>query len=302
MKVDLGDVLTRAWQIAWRNKQLWLCGGLMSLVSFLFFPLMFVPMLAIVEPGPLRNVGLDPAIAFLLFFGVFILSMVLIYPVGTVLNGALALGVWHAEQGNEKKEFTSLLRESLPYFWRLLGTMLVFMGGMLLVYFVIVSIQIVVSTLTLGLGSLCFIPLSFLQYPAMLVWYVCMEQALAGVVVDNLGVLESVQRSWQLFRSNIWVYVLVGLVFYFGVSMLSAIMMIPLFLPLAFLPLAFARQEFGQALLWIGGVGVLIMMPIFAVFQGWVMALMKSGWMLTYLRLTRPAAEPQPATPVESIA
>lgn len=302
MKVDIGEVVTRAWQIAWQNKRLWLFGGLMSLVSFLFIPLMLLPLLGVMEPNPLQDMGMDPFVAMLLFFGVFILFMLLMYPVSTILNGALALGAWRAEQGAEKKEFADLLRDSLPYFWRLLGTMLVFVGGMLLVTFVFAAVQMVVSLLTLGLGSLCFIPLSFLQYPAMLVWYVCMEQALAGVVVDNLGVMEAVQRSWQLFRSNIWVYVLFGLVFYFGVGMLSAIVMIPLFLPLVFLPVAFENREFGQALLWIGGAGVLIMVPIFAVFQGWAMALMKSGWTLTYLRLTRPVAEVQAATPIEPIA
>jgi hypothetical protein len=304
VKVDLGEVLTRAWQIAWRNKQLWLFGGLMSLVSFLFIPLMLLPMLGTMEPDLLKEMGvrLDPSMAVLIFFGVFILFMVFMYPVSTMLNGALALGVLRGERGGERSDFADLLRDSLPYFWRLLGTMLVFVGGMLLVTFVFFAFQAVVSILTMGLGSLCFVPLSFLQYPFMLVWYVCMEQALAGVVVDNLGVMESVQRSWQLFRSNIWVYILFGLVFYFGVGMLSGIVMIPMFLPLAFLPLALESRQIGQVLLWVGGAGVLVMVPVFAVFQGWVMTLMKSSWILAYLRLTQPGIEPQLVPPTETAA
>ena len=43
MNFDFGEVLTRAFQITWKNKILWLFSALPTLVTFLVFPIMYVP-------------------------------------------------------------------------------------------------------------------------------------------------------------------------------------------------------------------------------------------------------------------
>jgi hypothetical protein len=239
--------------------------------------------------------GKDDTVFVLIVFGGFFLFMLVLYPVSVLLQGALTVGVLRLERGTEKLAFMDLIRESYPFFWRIFGVMLVFTGGMLLVLFVIFLLIILISAVTFGLGMLCLMPFSFLQYPLMLVWLVCMEQSMTAVIADNMGVMDAVKHSWQLFRKNVLAFVLMGLVLYFGASMISSFVMMPMMMPIFLIPIVMESVEFNKTILWIAVFSSVIFVPIFAIFQGGVMALMKSGWVLTYLRLTRPSNEPQPA-------
>jgi len=280
---DIGDVLSRAWQISWKNKSLWVFNVVLMLVSFLFLPVMLIPMIADIA-GDQR---IDDGLVLLLLIGGGVLFLLLIYPFGALLNTALTKGVLHAEREDGKRTLMELVRESYPFFWRYLGTMALFAGGMMLVMLLFSILTMLLSVLTFGLGMLCILPFSLLQYPLMLVWYVCMEQALTAVVVDNMKVMDATKHSWQLFRNNIFSFVIVGLVFYFGVTMLSSIMVVPLIFPLFFVPFMFEAKELGRVILVGGGIFIALFLPFFLIFQGALMTLMKSGWIITYLRITR---------------
>jgi len=295
MNFDLGDVLSRSWEISWKNKGLWVFGFVLSLLSFLLLPLMLAPIFADI----LMSQQMDETILLILWLSGFMLFMLVLYPVGAWLNAALTLGVLRSEDGKEKLSFLELTRESYPFFWRYLGTMTLFVGGMLFVSILFGIVITFIAVVTFGVGMLCMMPLSFLQYPFMLIWYVCMEQSLTAIVADNMNVMDAVKQSWQLFKKNIWTFILAGLVLYFGVSMLSSVVMMPFMFPFFFLPFALESAEFGRIVLVITGLCMVLFVPIFSFFQGGVMTLMRSGWVLTYLRLTRPASdqpEPQPAT------
>ena len=295
MNIDIGEVLTRAWQISWKHKVLWVYGFVLTLAGFLILPLAFVPIFAPVMSSRFEGRNMDESIFLLIFFAGFFLFLVVMYPISVLLNSALTIGVLRGERSEEKLSFMDLIRESYPFFWRILGTMLLFVGGMMIVYFAFAIVMTLVSVVTFGLGMMCMIPLSFLQYPLMLVWYVCMEQSMTAVIADNMGVMDAIKQSWQLFRKNIWAFVLVGLVLYFGVSIISSVVMMPIMLPFFFIPFAMESAEFNKTILLFAGLCAMVFIPIFAIFQGGVMALMKSGWVITYLRLTRSSNEPQPA-------
>jgi hypothetical protein len=120
----------------------------------------------------------------------------------------------------------------------------------------------------------------------MLVWYVWLQQALTAVIVDNMSVIDATKHGWQLFRNNIFLYVIVGLVFYLGISMLSSFVMMPLMFPFFFLPMVMIESsELGTIFLILGGLAAVVLFPLFCIFQGALMTLMKSGWVITYLRL-----------------
>ena len=294
MKVDIGEVLTRAWQITWTYKVLWLYGFVLTLAGFLLMPFALVPAFAPALPDRFGERMMDDPTFILIFFGAFLLFMLVMYPVSALLNGALTVGVLHGERGDERLSFTDMTRESYPFFGRILGTMFLFIGGFILVMLAFMVLGMVISLVTLGFGMICMMPLTFLQYPAMLIWYIWMEQSMSAVVVDNMSVIEAARHSWELFRKNLWTYVLFGLVLYFGVSIISMIVMMPMLIPFFFLPFAFESAELGRMTLVIAGLCLLVLAPIVAVFQGGAMALMKSGWVITYLRLTRSPSEPQP--------
>jgi hypothetical protein len=217
------------------------------------------------------------------------------------MNGALSVGVLRAERGDEKLSFMELIRESLPFFLRILAIMLLFTVGMMLVMFAFSALQTALSVVTLGIASICMAPLSFLLYPAMFVWYIWMEQSMAAVVVDNMNVMDAAKQGWQVFRNNMAGMAVIGLVLYFGVSILGTIAVMPMIAPFFALPFAMGAEEINRTILVAAGVCATIYLPLFAVFQGAMIALMKSGWILAYLRLTRsPKMQALPGT-VEAI-
>ena len=120
---------------------------------------------------------------------------------------------------------------------------------------------------------------------------------MAAVVVDNMNVTDAAKQGWQIFRNNVAGVSVIGLVLYFGVSIIGMIAVIPLIVPFFALPFAFSVEEFNRTIVVVAGVCATIYLPLFALFQGAMIALMKSGWLLTYLRLTRsPKLQPLPET------
>lgn len=286
MTFDFGEVLSRAWQITWKHKVLWVYGFLQTMAGFLLLPLAVIPAFApLVSDRPVGIVN-EPWF-FLIFIVGFLVFMLAIYPLSVLINGALTIGVLRAERGEEKLSFMELTRESFPYFWRLLGLMLLFTIGIMLVMFAFSALQMIFSVVTLGIGSICLAPLSLLTYPLLFVWYVCMEQSIAAIVLDDMNVMDAAKQGWQIFRENIGAVVVMGLILYLGVSLIGGIAMIPMLVPFFALPFAIGVEEFNRMILLVAGVGAVIYLPLFAIFQGAIMALMKSGWVLTYLRLTR---------------
>lgn len=286
MNFDFGEVLSRAWQITWKHKVLWGYGFLQTMASFLLLPLALIPAFAPLisdRSGEMLN---EPWF-FALFIVAFLVLLLALYPLSVVVNGALSIGVLAAEQGEEKLSFMELVRESFPFFWRLLGLMLLFAGGMLLFMLIFFALQSILSIVTLGVGAMCMAPLSLLTYPLFFVWYAWMEQSMAAIVVDKMNVLDAARQGWGIFRKNMGEVVVIGLVLYFGMSILAGFAMTPMMVPFFAIPFAIGVEEFSRTILIVAGVFAAVYLPLFGIFQGAVMAFMKSGWILTYLRLTR---------------
>jgi hypothetical protein len=169
-----------------------------------------------------------------------------------------------------------------------MGIMAMLMGGVFLVMFGFIAIQTLVTLLTLGLGAMCLVPLQFLIYPLMIVVYAWQEQALASIVVDDLSVLEAAKRGWQVFRQSMLPVVLITLILYLGVGMVSGFISIPLMIPFFAIPFVVIEEmENTRALIIAALLCTVAYMPVLAVLQSIVFTYMKSGWMLTYLRLTQ---------------
>ena len=296
MSFDFGEVLTRAWQITWKHKILWAFGLLSMLIGFLFLPLGFAPVLSILLAEDIPFWIEEPAYIFV-FFGIFVLMMVASFFIGALTQAAISVGVLRAEREEESLSFSEILKASLPYFWRFLGIMALLMGGVFLVMFGFFVIQSLVSLLTLGLGAMCLVPLQFLLYPLMIVAYAWQEQALAAIVVDDLGVLEAAKRSWQVLRKNMLPVVLMTLILYLGVGMVSGFVSLPIMIPFFVIPFAFIEEiENIRTIIIAASLCLVVYMPILAVLQSGVLTYMKSGWMLTYLQLTQKSEIPE--TPV----
>jgi hypothetical protein len=303
MNIDLGEVLNRTWQITWKHKVLWVYGFLQIIVSFLLIPLALIPAFAPLISGGAGQIErfVSEPWFFLIFIAIFLVFMLALFPLTVLVNGALSVGVLRAERGEEKLSFMGLIRESLPFFWRILGIMFLFTLGMMAITFAFSALQTALSVVTLGMASICLAPFSLLLYPLMFIGYIWMEQSMAALVVDNMNVTEAAKQGWQVIRNNIAGVAVIGLVLYFGVSILGMIAMMPMMVPFFAIPFAMGADEFNRSILVVAGLCATVYLPLFAVFQGAMIALMKSGWILTYLRLTRgPKLQALPGT-VEAI-
>lgn len=285
MTFDIGEVLSRAWQTTWKNKVLWIIGISFGFFASLLFPLIFLPFLF---PVLARDSRMDLALAGLAgFFVIFLLFMVVLYPVSVFAQTSLTLGVLNVEQDQERLSARELLRRSAPFFWRVLGMMLLFAAGMTFIIMIIQAIALLFMLLTLGFGAICIAPLSFLMYPVMYVAIVWMEQATNGIIIDNMTVMDAARQGWDLVRNNFWSVAILALIVYFGIGIVTSVIIMPLMIPLFMVPFGFIEHEVNWIIVSISIVCAVAFIPLFAIISGWSMIFTKSTWVLTYLRLTR---------------
>jgi len=288
---DLGEVLARAWQIAWKNKSLWWFGVFLSLGLLVIFPLMLAP---ISFPILLQDRRMDLILAGIVgFVLILFLFFAILYLVSAVLQTALTLGTLRAIQVEERIPLIELIKESLPFLWRVLGVMLLYATAVTIVNLVLQAIIFLLIIGTFGLGMLCATPLTFLMYPAIYIAIAWMEQTINGVVIDKMTVMDAIKQGWQIIRNNLMAVSLVIVVVYFGIGVASTVVVIPMMAPFLVIPFSFLEGDPNWTILSISLLCGAVFVPLFALISGWSAAFTKSVWVLTYLRLTRGSA-PQP--------
>jgi hypothetical protein len=286
MAFDFGEVLTRAWNITWNQKVLWVFGVIVMLLGLLFIPLGFAPVFSIFlsEDVPF---WIEEPLYMLGYFALFLILFAVSFVIGMLVQAAISCGVLHAERGEEKLSFADVLRASYPFWGRFLGIALLYAGGISLVVFAFFSVQFLVSMVTLGLGAICMAPLQLLLYPFMLVAYAWLEQTQASIVVDDVGVFAAARRGWRVFRQNMLPVILVALIMYLGVGIISGFVSLPIMVPIfAFFFAGIENFEASRTVFLVSALCVVVYLPILAVFQSVALTFMKSGWILTYLQLT----------------
>lgn len=293
MNFDLGDVLSRAWQISWKHKALWVIGIVYGFLVSIMFAMMFFPALF---PLFLQSSRTDLMVIFIIVsVTAFLLFTLALYPISSVAQTALTLGTLDVEHKAERLVVTALVKRSFPYFWRVLGLMLLYSIGVTVVMLVLQAAFVVLSIVTLGVGAMCLGPLSMLIYPAMYAAVIWMEMAMNGIIVDDLPLMEAAGKGWQVLRNNLLPIVLTALIVYFGIGILTGAVLLPVMAPLFLAPIGFSDSDAGWVILVISIVSTLIFIPLFTILSGWAMIFTKSTWVLTYLRLTRqPEAQPLP--------
>ena len=296
MNFNFGEVLTRAWQITWRHKNLWLAGIVVTLISFLS-----VPISLLINPS--FSSFSDPAEvnkALPLIFlanGLVLLVTILSIPVYVIGMSIPSLGTFQVEQGNEKVNFGALIKGVLPYFWRVLGIFLLVWVGAFAVMMAFMALIMLFSVFTFGIGILCAFPLFILFIPLAILVYALMEQAVSAVLVDNLGFSSALQRAWELVRKNLGVMALMSIIIYLGATIIGMILSVPMLIPMFGFIFNMGSEPDLESLemmtrtmnLW-----MLALSPFYAILQGILLTYMQSVWTLTYMRLTRSPSTSQP--------
>jgi len=288
MDFDFGEILTRALKITWKHKVLWLFSAMPTIMSFLFVPFMFLPIF-FSETDPYREpFFVDQPVYVLLFIGFSLFISALSVVLYGISSSAVTLGVLQVDGGTEKLGTGKLFEDSKPYWWRVLGVLLLIGIGISFIFMVVFGCMTMIGTVTVGLGFICMMPLFLVIYPIMMVLYGFIEISQAAVVVDDIGVTDAIRRGWELVKVNFWRILLISFIVYMGIRILSSIIVLPFMTPFFFFPFLMEGGQFEPnprtMMLFIGGFS-LILFPVMAFIQGVTITFLKSTYTIVYLSL-----------------
>jgi hypothetical protein len=307
--MEFGEVLSRAWQIIWKHKVLWIfgilagcgtaTGGAGSNSGLRYSRQGELPP-AVSQWFQSGNQGLIWAIIAIIIL-VVILLVIISLVLGTIGRVGLIRGTQLGDQNAERLVFSELLNESLHYFWRVLGLNLLVGILQAIIIGILVLAYIVAGIATLGVGFICLLPFVCLLVP--LGWFiqVILEQANAALVVENTGIMDAIERGWMVVKTHLGPIILMALILILGVGLIGgSIIALPFGAILA--PILGGLAIGGRTA--IGGGIVLALLclvayfPILLILSGILRAYSSTAWTLTYLRLTRPVARPVGPSPV----
>ncbi len=300
MKLNVGHILTRSWQIIWKHKVLWIFGVLAGFASGRsggnnggnrsgsngdtspFQGGQFGQ----IEVQFREFIGQYLLIIIAICLVVLILSLVF-FALGMMGRIGLIKGVNKVENGVETLAFGELWSESMPYFWRFFG--LNFLIG--LAFFVLIVPFIVIAVATAGIGLICLVPLLCILIPVGWIVSVVLEQAQVAIVMEDLGMLDGLRRGWAIARSDVGGMIVISLIL--AVIGFVAGLIIALPIILAVLPLVFSAATIENAssippTAWITIVCCAIYLPVLFTLNGILTAYIKTAWTLSYMQLTKP--------------
>lgn len=307
MNFNFGEVLTRAWQIIWKHKILWVfgilagCGqggggsgggggGETGIGQQTDIPPQMMEWLRVIEENITTIVAVG--IALLCLFWIIAVFLSAIGKIGLIRGAAQADG------GVESLVFGQLFSESIPYFWRMFFLSLILSIPILIgvVFFMVAIFGIAISAsggndpAWMGLAAMIplFIGCICLLIPLMFVLSMIFRQAERAIVLDELGVLPAISRGWDVFRNNLGPILLMAIILFIISLVAGFVIAIPIFLVVFPTAFAFVLGE-GQSTLplILMGVSFCLYIPVGLVLNGILMSYTEAAWTLTYLRLTR---------------
>jgi hypothetical protein len=314
--MNYSEILSRAWQIIWKHKVLWIFGilagcansggggggsgnNIRSTSGSGQAPAQLQPYLDRMEQF-IKSVPEQTWI--LIGIGAFLLILVLVAlkiflsTIGTI---GLIHGAQLADQDIEARlTFGELFKGSLPYFWRVFLLNLLVGLVFLVVGLIVAAGAVLAVVLTLGLILICLLPLLCLLVPVGVVVGVVIEQATIAIIVEDLGIMDGLRRGWEVVKTNVGPLVVMWLILGLGISgIIGIIIGLPMILVLApFLIGLFANaQRAIETGLVISLVCCAAYLPVLIVLSGILQSYVGSAWTLTFLRLTKPAQiSPEP--------
>jgi hypothetical protein len=251
------------------------------------------------SPADLASLGMG-------FLAAILVVVVLTLFISAVLQGAMVVPVARSIL-NRPTGFRQMWRLARSRAWALARLAALIMAAGLLAFLVLAGIAVALVAGMEGTGALLLIPLVPASI-ALFVWiYTKLIVAPAAVVIEELGALDGLRRSWSLTRANWWRIFGITLVVSIMVGVIGQVVMIPVSLLPTFLggtisPHGGTEQEIGLAVA-VGVATAVLGALVGAVgyaFQTSVMALIymdlrmrKDGLDIALLRLLETGADPE---------
>jgi hypothetical protein len=313
MSLDYGNLLSRAWQITWKHKVLWIFGILAGLGN---------------SGGPPGdgNAGdrgaqsngselvppqfeqwanqIDQAAIVAIVIGLLCLALVIavvLIALQVIGRGGLIGGVLRADAG-QSVTFGEAWGVGVSKFWTLFLIGLIPGLVSLLLALLVIAPGIVFSVLTFGLGFLCFIPLFCVLAIVGVILNIIAYFGQIAAVVENLGVMDALRRAWALITANVGQIIVLGLIVFFISFVVSLIIGLPFLLtivPAVIAVVGFANesQAVGYSGLAFALVCCALYLPVLIVASGILQTWLTAAWTLAYKRLTQasaPGGQPAP--------
>jgi hypothetical protein len=314
MNLNFGEVLSGAWQIVWKRRVLWIFGILAGCSSR--GGSNFNWNMGNGSGGGGSN-GVPPnlppeMIRFFQYFAenwqsfvAILLAVICIIWIvtnflGTIGRIGLIRGTWQAETGGNLV-FGPLFSESMPYFWRVFGLSLV-VG----IPFLVLTGAAVAGFLAFGaaasqvgnsegLGFLALMPFLFcclcLLVPIGIVVNLILRQSERAIVLENAGILQSLSRGWEIFRSNLGPILLMALILWVIGLVVGFVIAIPVLIvavPATFAFIAGGGSGPNWNALYTALACMCLLTPFLWLINGILTAYIESSWTLTYMQITRP--------------
>lgn len=317
--MNIGDILTKAWQITWKYKILWIFGILASCVEgsgggngggggsgsgvdgsrfngedlglpFESWIQEAVRYFENFERQPEQYVGLIAVI--LMVLCVLWLAAVAL---GTMGRIGLIKGALLADREAELISFGELWQESGRHFWQVISLWLILWLASFIVAVILMLIIAAGAVLTMGLLVACLLPLLCLLIPLLWLLNLVFEQATIAIIKEERGIMDALQRAWELIRANIGSYILMALILFVLQFALGLIITLPILLVAlpALLGLFIGSGDSIRTTLIISGLCFVVYMPVLIVLGGILRTYIWTAWTLTFSRLSdKPALQP----------
>jgi len=316
--MNYGEAIERAWKIIWRFKILWVLGLLASCAGGGITIPSFNYQLSSADFQNLGNGNYFfnqvanwfqsiPVWVWILGILALLVLGLLLFMVGLVGRIGVKRGAWQAEGGATELAFGDLFKESLGYFWRMLGLSLLvglpgFLFAIISVVFFLGSILSIFASRAANAGILLLcvaVPLFCLIIPLSWIMTMLSEMCSSALVAENLGVIASLKRGWNLMWKKLGSVILISLLMFVIQIAVGIVLGIPA--ALVAIPLAAGVFLAGSGLaIWIAaGVIFAFLLAIGLFINSLLQAYSGSLWMVTFRRL---AAAPAPAVPVVPMA
>ncbi len=291
--MDYGEILSKAWQIIWKHKILWLFGLFAGCAA---------------QSGSsggqtnFRANGVPPQIQHLfnntepwqiaLVVGIIILVAlilaVLAITLSTIGKAGLIKGTLAGLERDQSLTFREVWNASTPYFWRLLGLNLLVGVGIGTVVFLLSIMGIVLTVGTFGIGLLCLLPLLCVFIPLTWALGIYVQQANLALVVEDLSIPQAFQRGWQIFAENPAEIIIMGLILGLGGGIISLLIAAPMGFALAPImgSLILGSERALRSSVLMAGLCLVGYLPILLFLGSVLQAYLQAAWTLTYTALT----------------
>jgi len=290
-------ILAQTWKLIWNHKVILAFGLLAVLVPGLAGILvggamLFFSMDNLGQFERMMNNETWFVLAWIGFFGIFILLSFVSTGIGWT---GVFKGTVEAEKGRQSIPFSELWGDSLPYFGRVLGILLLIGFGMSLFFMVPALLGII----TAGLAFLCVLPMMFILIPLSFLAQMYMALCMASSVADDVNVLEAVKRAWDVTLKNFWPLVLMSLLLYLVQMAAGMVISIPAWgAQMVFMIPLMSDNVRPETMFTFFGIFMMFIMPLAFLIQGAAQTYVNTAWMLVYLDRNRAQISQSPETPV----